>query len=338
MKKPTELLRDESKHKKYLNRCNICDDDCENCALAFKTDGDTSMLKEDHETAINCFLKALEIDHEFSETWNNLGTVYGRREEYTNSLEALNRALHYDPKFGKSLYAKAVTLKNLNRYDEALDTCSKILALYDNPQTKELEEEITSLMKQYSSRLFFDIQPVWDKVIESITNIKYITINKYPEELSYIAYGFAQKTINSVLELNDKEPMENPFIIACLFSAYGGIAARYYWDTGEKVLFSDTLFANLTKERGFEEMDEHICELIDLEFNSKLSKDITSMFSLFSFMAISEVGEHQNSQKSIDTIIYAGKILFLLGASIDFKSNSYTKQQDDKSSESDFNR
>ncbi len=128
------LGRNESKHIScaYEGRENDCPEKCEKCAIAIKTDGDMALAKEHLDEAIRLYKKAVFIEPKFAEAWVNLGNAYGMKSEYNNALVAFDKALSIDPVYGKALFGKAITLRNLGRIDEVAELTASILELYPN--------------------------------------------------------------------------------------------------------------------------------------------------------------------------------------------------------------
>jgi tetratricopeptide (TPR) repeat protein len=50
--------------------------------------------------------------------------------EYEKAPAAFDKAILGDPKYGKALFGKALTLKNIQRYQEGLDLCNKKLDFF----------------------------------------------------------------------------------------------------------------------------------------------------------------------------------------------------------------
>ena len=117
-----ELGRDDSKHIccQFEDREDECPKDCSKCAISIKTDGDVALASNRLDEAIKQYKKALFVEPRFAEAWCNLANAYGMKSEYNNALRAFDKAIAIDPKYGKALFGKAVTLRNLGRLDEAM--------------------------------------------------------------------------------------------------------------------------------------------------------------------------------------------------------------------------
>lgn len=138
------LGRDASKHIacKYKGREDQCPDDCSRCAIAIKTDGDVALAQNNLDAAIRLYKKAVFISPIFAEAWVNLGNAYGMKSEYNNSLTAFDKAIAIDPKYGKALLGKAITLKNLGLLDQAMALANQILEMYDDAAVKSFKADL----------------------------------------------------------------------------------------------------------------------------------------------------------------------------------------------------
>ena len=140
------LGRNESKHPKcnYSNNTAACPKSCAKCAIAIKTDGDVALSEERLDQAIRFYKKALFIDPKFAEAWNNLGNAYGMKSEYHNALHAFDKAIAIDPAYGKALYGKAITLRNLGQLEAAMTLANAILEMYDALEVRRFKKELVA--------------------------------------------------------------------------------------------------------------------------------------------------------------------------------------------------
>lgn len=140
------LGRNEAKHPKckYSNNTAACPKSCDKCAIAIKTDGDTALCEERLDQAIRFYKRALFADPLFAEAWNNLGNAYGMKSEYHNALNAFERAIAIDPSYGKALYGKAITLRNLGQLEAAMTLANAILEMYDAVEVRRFKKELVA--------------------------------------------------------------------------------------------------------------------------------------------------------------------------------------------------
>ena len=136
------LGRDEAKHLrcKYDGNEAACPKSCDKCAIAFKTDGDVALSEDRLDEAIRHYKKALFADPKFAEAWNNLGNAYGMKSEYRNALNAFEKAIAIDPVYGKALYGKAITLRNMGDLDAAMTLANAILEVYNASEVRRFKK------------------------------------------------------------------------------------------------------------------------------------------------------------------------------------------------------
>lgn len=92
--------------------------------------------------AVSCYLKAVKMDANFAEAWNNMGNAFGQMREYTNAIECFDNALVIDPIYERALYGKAGTLKNMGKRQEALSTVDRLLELTNNVHVVILRQSL----------------------------------------------------------------------------------------------------------------------------------------------------------------------------------------------------
>ena len=136
------LGRDETKHIKceYDGKEDDCPNDCSKCAISIKTEGDVALAQNSLDKAIKNYKKAVFVEPKFAEAWVNLGNSYGMKLEYNNALLAFDKAIAIDPVYGKALYGKAITLRNLGKSDEAMRMANIILRLYNADEVRTFKK------------------------------------------------------------------------------------------------------------------------------------------------------------------------------------------------------
>lgn len=53
--------------------------------------------KLEHDKAIKCYNRAIEIDPNYIKPWNNMGVAYINKKEYDKAIECYKKALEIDP-------------------------------------------------------------------------------------------------------------------------------------------------------------------------------------------------------------------------------------------------
>ena len=85
----------------------------------------------DHGGALECFQRAAQIDKQRWEAFHLAGLTYANMGEHEKALEQFFRALRLAPDEATVSWSMAVSLRNLDRNDEAVGTCDT--ALEKNP-------------------------------------------------------------------------------------------------------------------------------------------------------------------------------------------------------------
>ena len=93
----------------------------------------TSHQRENNSNeAIETYNKAIEINPQFAEAWNNKGTALGNLGRFEEALIAYDKAIEINPQFAEAWNSKGAALGNLGRFEEALIAFDKAIEI--NPQ------------------------------------------------------------------------------------------------------------------------------------------------------------------------------------------------------------
>ena len=138
------LGRNEKLHLscEYEGKEDNCPKECTKCAISIKTDGDIAISSNRLSEAIRQYRRALFVEPKFAEAWCNLANAYGMNSEYEKALAAFNKALAIDPEYGKAMFGKALTLRNLGKMGAALSIANDILDLYDDTNVRDFRNEL----------------------------------------------------------------------------------------------------------------------------------------------------------------------------------------------------
>lgn len=125
----------------YRGREGECGRECESCAIMLKQLADSAIRNGDAESALALYRKAVGLRGDYSEAWNNMGSLLGVLMRFSEALEAFDAAVAIDPVYGRAMKGRAVTLMNLMRYDEAYEQLSAAMELYrDEALHREMDE------------------------------------------------------------------------------------------------------------------------------------------------------------------------------------------------------
>jgi len=85
-----------------------------------------------HEEAIGSYDKAIEIDPDNTDAWNNKGTILGELGRHDEALKCFDKILEIDPNCAYAWSNKGIALGKLGRYDEALECHDKAIEINPN--------------------------------------------------------------------------------------------------------------------------------------------------------------------------------------------------------------
>ena len=98
-------------------------------AEAYNNLGNAYKAMEEFNKAIQVYEKAIELNPQYYEAYNNLGAVLGKNEQYDEAIEAYNKALSIYPEgLLIAYYNMGVALQEQGKLDEAIETYKKALS------------------------------------------------------------------------------------------------------------------------------------------------------------------------------------------------------------------
>ena len=108
-----------------------------------------SFAANDFESALNSFQECLTLttnEKALRIIQTNIGATFQRMSRFDDALKAFDSALSYDETYLQALFNKGVTLKALNKLNEALETFNKVLSdlvpsVYILQETKRKESD-----------------------------------------------------------------------------------------------------------------------------------------------------------------------------------------------------
>lgn len=327
-KKNKELLRDEKKHIKceYDGDDANCKYRCEDCAIALKTDGDIALSAEIYPAAVEMYKQAIELEPEFAEAWVNLGNAYGYQSDYENALYAFNKAIEQDPIYGKALLGKAITLRNMNRLEDAIKCFDSILELYDHDQTKKMRSEIIEyqahheIAKEDSSNQYF--KGLIKEISELGVELGYL-IHKLPSipDLRTLDMEYLLLCFNNTRK-SPNVKAEDLFEISNAWAIYGGMGAVALWNIDWPNLKNKGIYNSLATQRGIDYLDEFVVDLIGLEWDTEEEKALR----LFIFRAadLAKTYFSNNIEKKTDNevnnlFLESMRAMFQVGVAVEMK-------------------
>ena len=103
--------------------------------------GTRARVTKDWPTAVAAFRRAVELQPEFAEAWNELGFALRNTGRYADSLAAYDRALALRPNFPEALEYLGEAYVKLGRLDDARRVLERLRPL-DRARAAELADEI----------------------------------------------------------------------------------------------------------------------------------------------------------------------------------------------------
>lgn len=317
--KPIDSLgRDESKHIscRYEGHEDDCPDDCAKCAISIKTDGDIALATNKLDDAIRQYKKAIFLSPKFAEAWFNLGNAYVMKFEYNNALSAFNKAITIDPKYGKALYGKAVTLRNLGMLDEAMKVANTILDLYDNANVKKFKQDLISAgIKDKSSIVDFKKAKaaLADKAGEVVRNndllgddgsAEIIPEIYQPEEFTRAVLSYCKRKYASLGE----QKVRGECIIT---SFYGSICAVVLNQRDPSGMRNCNVFSYLSDHLDVEFTDVNAERLLGTKAGEEKAEAIWSMFS--PYLSLTQAVFNSVEELNDEIMLEAMKHSYVLG-------------------------
>ena len=163
---------------------------------------------------ITCYLKAIELNSKFTEAYYNLGYVYKNQGDLNNAEKAFQQALLSNPAKINSkdklriTYELGITLKKLNRYNDAITTLesAKNLArqkeiraavLYELGRTKLLIGNFDGALAEFSEGLMLNSsrQDAFESAVQNARMLRDIE-NDYVAGSNYLNNGQYDEAIN----------------------------------------------------------------------------------------------------------------------------------------------
>jgi len=145
------LWSDVAKKSPYMLRPHL------NLGVAYMESGEA-------EKAIEQYNKALDIDSEYAEAYNNRGVAYLRMEKYEEALDDFNQAIRLNPTYLNAFHSRGALFNKLRMFDLALADYNKAIEL--NPGHPESfndrgsiyyhRQEYEKAISDFTKAIFYD--------------------------------------------------------------------------------------------------------------------------------------------------------------------------------------
>src|SRR3989338_3734325 len=89
-------------------------------------------LNKEHDSAIEAYTKAIQLDPNYADAYINRGNAYADKGQYDRAIEDYNRAIALDPNLAQAYNNRGNAYKNKGQYDRAIEDYNRAIALDPN--------------------------------------------------------------------------------------------------------------------------------------------------------------------------------------------------------------
>ena len=122
-----------------------------NYKLTEKLEFGTELMQYgDYNYALRVFDNIIVTDPEWSEAWNKRATLYFLMNQFTNSLDDIEKVLDMEPRHFGALSGQARIFIKLQKYEKAIKSIERALRFYPSFKSGEMIPEIERLIREES--------------------------------------------------------------------------------------------------------------------------------------------------------------------------------------------
>ncbi|MBN1803012.1 MAG: tetratricopeptide repeat protein [Candidatus Lokiarchaeota archaeon] len=107
------------------NKANELEENAESCYIM----GNAYKYKEEHDRAIQNYERAIQLDQNHANAWNEKGLVLEMKSEYQKAIDSFQNALNIDSKHASAWYNMGNAYKYVNALDKAIDSYNKAIEI-----------------------------------------------------------------------------------------------------------------------------------------------------------------------------------------------------------------
>jgi len=100
-----------------------------NIAQGYNNRGNAYGKLKEHEEAIEDYNKALEFNPEYAAAYYNRGTAYGKLKQHEKAIEDYNKAIELNPNIAQAYYNRGNAYGKLKQHEKAIEDYGKAIAL-----------------------------------------------------------------------------------------------------------------------------------------------------------------------------------------------------------------
>ena len=120
-----------------------------NNKLTEKMEFGTELIQHgDYYYALRVFNNIIIADPQWAEAWNKRATIYFLMNEFTNSLDDIDKVLSIEPRHFGALSGQARIFIKLQKYEQAIKSIERAIKFYPSFKSRELIPEIERLIKE----------------------------------------------------------------------------------------------------------------------------------------------------------------------------------------------
>jgi tetratricopeptide (TPR) repeat protein len=101
-------------------------------AFEWTKKGISFAMNGEYQKAIECYDKAIELDPNLAEAYNNRGVAYRALRLYESAIEDCNKAIELDPNLAEAYNNRGLAYCALNQYEKAIEDFNKAIELNPN--------------------------------------------------------------------------------------------------------------------------------------------------------------------------------------------------------------
>lgn len=94
--------------------------------------GDNYAFQGDYEQAISEYNKAISLNPNYVDAYNNRGLAYAEQGNYAQAISDLNKAISLDPNYANAYNNRGYTYTKQGNYAQAIPECNKAISLNPN--------------------------------------------------------------------------------------------------------------------------------------------------------------------------------------------------------------
>ena len=164
--------------------------------------GDTLFMEGRYQEAISCYDRAISIQAEFPEAWNNRGGALAKMQRYEEAIASYDNALALKPEFPEALNNRGGALAKMQRYEEAIASYKKAVELKQSDPLIWLNmANVLAKLQRYEEAIF-----AYDRAISAGAKDSIIWQNRGNALVRLQRYDLAIESYDRALEGKQEDP------------------------------------------------------------------------------------------------------------------------------------